>query len=384
MISFELSEIQEQIRDTASKFAQEEIAPGVTDRDENAIFPKEIIEKLAELGFLGVMVDPEYDGSGLDAVSYVLALEEFCKVDASVGTILSVHNSLVNWIFEHYGSDAQKENVLKKLAIGELLGAYCLSEPEAGSDATQQRTLAEKTGDGWVLNGMKNWISQGQTADVYVVFAQTEPEKRHKGIACFYVEKGTPGWQPQKKEIKMGMRSSDTTSIAIENCRLKDENMIGGSGDGFKIAMNSLNGGRIGIAAQGLGIAQGAFELSVRYAMERKAFGKPIIEHQMIQSKLAQMSTKIEAARALVWKAAWLKDRGENYVQASAEAKFAATSAANEVTREAVQIHGGYGYVREYHVERMMRDAKVTEIYEGTSEIQQIVIARELMKKFGG
>jgi alkylation response protein AidB-like acyl-CoA dehydrogenase len=383
MISFELNETQEAIRDAARKFAEEEIAPGVLERDAREIFPKEIVKQLAELGFLGMMVDPEYNGSGLDAVSYSLALEEFCKVEASIGTILSVHNSLVNWIFEHFGNDDQKENVLKKLALGELLGAYCLSEPEAGSDATQQHTLAEKTADGWVLNGMKNWISQGQTADINVVFAQTDPEKRHKGIACFYVEKGTPGWIPQKKEEKMGMRASDTTAIAIANCLVPESNMIGGPTDGFKIAMESLNGGRIGIASQGLGIAQGAFEASVKYALERKAFGKPIIEHQMIQAKLAEMSTKIEAARLLVWKAARMKDLHQNYIQASAEAKFFATSVANEVTREAVQIHGGYGYVREYHVERMMRDAKVTEIYEGTSEIQRIVIARELMKKFG-
>lgn len=380
MFSVEYSEIQNQIKETAAKFAREEILPTVIERDIKSEFPREIITKLGELGFLGMMVSPEWNGSGLDAVSYVIAIEEICKVEASVGIVLSVQNSLVNWILENHGSDFIKEKYLKPLAEGTFIGAYCLSEPEAGSDATRQHTIAEK-GDGhWILNGTKNWISTAHNADVYVVFAQTDIELRHKGIGCFLVEKGTSGFEPGHKEDKMGMRSSDTSSIGLTNVKVPDENMIGEIGGGFKIAMESLNGGRIGIAAQAVGIAQGAFDLSVKYAKERQAFGKPIIELQMIQQKLAGMTTKINAARLMVHRAAFMKDQHMKYTQASAEAKLFAASVANEVTREAVQIHGGYGYVREYHVERMMRDAKVTEIYEGTSEIQNIVIAREIMK----
>lgn len=382
MFSLEYSDIQLQIKETAEKFAQNEIAPSVIERDINSEFPREIIKKLGELGFLGLMVSPEYGGSGLDAISYALALEEICKVDASIGIIVSVQNSLVNWILENYGSQQQKEKYLIPLAEGRYLGAYCLSEPEAGSDASQQHTIAEKKDGFWVLNGMKNWISTGQNADVYIVMAQTNPELRHKGITCFLVEKGTPGFEPGKKEDKMGMRSSDTCSISLTNVKVPEENIIGTVGQGFKIAMESLNGGRIGIAAQAVGIAQGAFERSVKYSKERMTMGKPICEHQMIQMKLAQMSMKINAARLLVHKAAYLKDTHQNYIQASAEAKLFASTIANEVTREAIQIHGGYGYVREYQVERMARDAKVTEIYEGTSEIQHIVIAREILKKF--
>ncbi|MGB9771153.1 MAG: acyl-CoA dehydrogenase [Candidatus Kapaibacteriota bacterium] len=381
-MSFKLDETHEQIRDTIRKFAQEEIAPSVIERDIKGEFPREIIKKLGELGFLGMMVSPEWGGSGLDTISYVIALEELSKIDASVAVIFSVHNSLVNWIFENYGSTYLKEKYLKRLAAGELLGAYCLSEPEAGSDATQIKTFAIKQGNKWILNGTKNWITNGQNADIYVVFANTNFELGHKGITCFAIEKGTPGFEIGKKEDKMGLRSSDTTSLGLINVEVPEENVIGNVGEGFYIAMRGLNGGRIGIAAQALGIAQGAFEASIRYAKERKAFGKPLIEHQLIQAKLAQMSMKINAARLLVYKAAWLRDNGYDHIKEASEAKLFASTIANEITREAVQIHGGYGYVREYHVERMMRDAKVTEIYEGTSEIQHLVIAREIMKRW--
>ncbi len=382
MFSTQYSEIQEQIRDTARKFAREEILPTVIERDKNAVYPKEIIQKLGELGFLGIMTSPDWNGSGLDAVSYAIAVEEISKVDASLGIIISVQNSLINWIFEKYASDEQKEKYLKPLAEGTKIGAFCLSEPEAGSDATRQNTTADLKDGKWVLNGMKNWISSGRNADIYIVFAQTNKEMGHKGIGCFIVEKSTPGFEPAAKEDKMGMRSSDTCSIAISNVELPEENIVGKRGDGFKIAMNALNGGRIGIAAQAVGIAAGAYELAAKYSNERKAFGKIISRHQMIQEKLAWMSTKINAARLLVHRAAVMKDNKINYIKASAEAKLFAAATANEVTREAVQIHGGYGYVREYHVERMMRDAKVTEIYEGTSEIQCIVISREIQKEF--
>lgn len=380
MISFELNEIQKQIQETSRKFALEEIAPSVIERDINGTFPTEIIHKMAELGFMGMMVSPEWGGSGLDTISYVIAQEEICKVDASIGIIFSVHNSLVNWIIETYGTESQKEKYLRNLAEGKIIGAYCLSEPEAGSDATHQKTKAEFKDGYWILNGMKNWISTARNAGLYILFAQTNEELRHKGITCFVIEKGTEGFEPAKKEDKMGMRSSDTCSIALTNVKIPDENRIGDIGQGFYIAVSGLNGGRIGIAAQALGIAQGAYEASVRYAKQRKAFNKFLIEHQLIQAKLAQMSMKIEAARLLVYKAAWLKDQGNTNIMAASHAKLYASTIANEITRDAVQIHGGYGYVREYHVERMMRDAKVTEIYEGTSEIQHIVIAREIAK----
>jgi len=382
MISFDLTEIQEQVKETDAKFAQEEIANSVIERDINAIYPSEIVKKLGELGFMGFMVSPDWGGSGLDAVSYAIAQEEFCKVDASVGIIFSVHNSLVNYIVEWYGTNEQKERFLRPLASGEKLGAYCLSEPEAGSDATRQSTTTVRSGDKWILNGTKNWISSGNNADLFIVFANANPEMRHKGVNCYIIEKGTPGFEPGKKEDKMGMRSSDTCSIGLTNVELSDDNLIGRPGEGFKIAMDSLNGGRIGIAAQSVGIAQGAFEASVRYSLQRKSFGMLISNHQAIQMKLARMSASIEAARLLTHKAAWMKENHKNYIKASAEAKLFASNVANEVTREAVQIHGAYGYVREYQVERMMRDAKVTEIYEGTSEIQQFVIAREILKMF--
>ncbi len=381
MFSFQYDEIHEQIREIIRKFANEEIAPSVIERDIKQEFPYSIIKQLGELGFLGMMVSPEWGGSGLDTISYTIAMEEISKVDASVGVIFSVHNSLVNWIIEKYGSDYLKEKYLRRLVTGELLGAYCLSEPEAGSDARQIRTFAERKNGYWVMNGTKNWITTAQNADIYIVFASTNFELKQHGITCFVIEKGTPGFEPGKKEDKMGLRSSDTCSIAITNVEVPDQNVIGNVGEGFYIAMRGLNGGRIGIAAQALGIAQGAFEASVRYAKERIAFGRPIIEHQLIQAKLAQMSMKIDAARLLIYKAAWLRDNGFDHIQEASEAKLFATTIANEITREAVQIHGGYGYVREYHVERMMRDAKVTEIYEGTSEIQHLVIAREIMKR---
>lgn len=381
MISFEYSDIQLSIQDMARKFAEEEIAPSVIERDINAVFAKDIVAKMGELGFMGMMVSPDYGGAGLDTVSYVLAMIEISKVDASIGITTSVQNSLVDWILENYGTEFQKEKFLNPLAEGKYIGAYCLSEPEAGSDARELHTMAEKVDGGWVLNGMKNWISAGKSADIYIVFAQTNPELKHKGIAAFVIEKGTPGFEPGLKEDKMGMRSSDTTSISMSNVFIPDENLISEVGQGFYIAMRGLNCGRIGIAAQSVGIAEGAFNAAVKYAKERKTMGKPIAEHQLIQAKLAQMSTKINAAKLLTLKAAWLRDNKMDHIQESSEAKYFASTIANEVTREAVQIHGGYGYVREYHVERMMRDAKVVEIYEGTSEIQQIVIAREILKK---
>lgn len=380
MISFELTESQIQIQEMAKKFAKEEILPTVIERDKNSIYPKEIIKKMGEIGFMGMMVSSEWGGAELDTISYVLALKEIAKVDASIAIVMSVQNSLVCWIIENYGSKELKEKYLTKLATGEYIGAYCLSEPEAGSDARGITTSAVKDGNKWILNGTKNWISTGSNADIYIVFVQTNPELKHKGIACFVVEKGTEGFVPGLKEDKMGMRSSDTTSIGITNVKVSEENMIGNVGDGFYIAMKGLNGGRIGIAAQSLGIAEGAFELALKYSKERKTMGKLISEHQLIQAKLAQMSMKISAAELLTLKAAWLKDNGREHIREASEAKLFASTIANEVTREAVQIHGGYGYVREYQVERMMRDAKVTEIYEGTSEIQHLVIARELLK----
>jgi alkylation response protein AidB-like acyl-CoA dehydrogenase len=329
-----------------------------------------------------MMVSSDWGGAGLDALSYVIAMEEISKVDASVGVIMSVNNSLVCWALETYGTDEQKEKYLRPLATGQKLGAYCLSEPEAGSDATQQRTEAVRNDDGsWTLNGTKNWITNGTTADVYLVYAQTDRDKGYRGISCFIVEKGMPGFTHGVKEDKLGIRSSDTCSLQFQDVRISAENVLGPEGRGFNIAMETLNGGRIGIAAQALGIAQGAFEAAVAYSQERKAFGKPIADLQAIQFKLADMATKISAARALVYQAASKKDKHERYVKEAAMAKLFASKTAVEVALEAVQVHGGYGYVREYKVERYLRDAKITEIYEGTSEIQHIVIARELMKE---
>jgi alkylation response protein AidB-like acyl-CoA dehydrogenase len=381
-MEFEFTEIQDAIRDTARKFAQEEIAPTAIERDIKAKFPREILTKLGELGFLGMMVSPDWNGSGMDSISYSIAVEEIAKVDASVAIAVSVQNSLVNWILENYATDFLKEKYLKKLATGEFLGAYCLSEPEAGSDARHLSTTAEQDGDEWVLNGTKNWISTGHNADCFIVFAQTNSDLKHRGIAAFVVDKGVPGFEPGEKEDKMGMRSSDTCSLGFTNVRIPKENLIDEVGQGFYIAMRGLNGGRIGIASQSLGIAQGAFELAVKYSKERITMGVAIEKHQIIQHKIAEMSMRIDAARFLIYNAAYLKDKGDDHILAASQAKLFASTTAMDVCREAVQIHGGYGYVREYHVERMMRDAKATEIYEGTSEIQHIVIAREISKKY--
>ncbi len=382
MLQLELTETHEMIRDTARDFAQNEVAPTAIERDITGEFPHEPIKKLGELGFLGMMVSPDWGGSGLDAVSYVIAMEEISKVDASVGVVMSVNNSLVCWAVEKYGTDEQKEKYLRPLATGQIIGAYCLSEPEAGSDATQQRTEATKNEDGsWTLNGTKNWITNGTTAEVYLVIAQTDREKGYRGISCFIVEKGWEGFTQGVKEDKLGIRSSDTCSLQFQDVQVPAENMLGPEGRGFNIAMETLNGGRIGIGAQALGIAQGAFEAAVQYSNERKAFGKPIANLQAIQFKLAEMATKIQAARLLLLEAASKKDRGENFIKAASMAKLFASKTAVEVALEAIQVHGGYGYVREYKVERYLRDAKITEIYEGTSEIQHIVIARQLMKE---
>lgn len=380
-MTFELSEEKLAVRNAARDFAVTHLLPDAIERDSNGIFPYKQVKSMGELGFMGMMVSPEFQGGGMDTICYVLAVEEISKVDASAGVIMSVNNSLVCWGLETYGTDEQKKKYLTKLATGEMLGAFCLSEPEAGSDATSQQTTAREEGDFFVINGTKNWITNGGTADVYLVIAQTDPTKGHKGISAFIVDKGVPGFELGKKEDKLGIRSSDTHSLMFTDVKVPKENRIGDAGFGFKFAMETLNGGRIGIAAQALGIAAGAYELAVAYSKERKAFGKPICEHQAIQFKLADMVTSIEAARLLVMKAAWLKDQGMDYSNASAMAKLYASQVAMDVTVEAVQVHGGYGYVKEYHVERMMRDAKITQIYEGTSEIQKIVISRSLLSK---
>lgn len=380
-MDFRLSEEHASIRDAARDFARTVLLPGVIERDIECRFPREEVRKLGELGFMGMMVDPKYGGSGLDTLSYVLAMEEIAKVDASVAVVMSVNNSLVCYGLDKYGTEEQKEKYLKPLASGEKIGAFCLSEPEAGSDATSQRTTAEDSGDHYRVNGIKNWITNGGSAEIYLVIAQTHPELKHKGINTLIVEKGQKGFEIGKKEDKMGIRASDTHSLNFNDVAVVKENRIGADGFGFKFAMSTLNGGRIGIAAQALGIAAGAFERSVHYAKERKAFGKPIAEHQAIQFKLAEMKTRISAARWMVYKAARDKDQGLDYVESAAMAKLYASEVAMWATTEAVQIHGGYGYVREYHVERMMRDAKITQIYEGTSEIQKLVIAREILKE---
>lgn len=377
---FELTEEHIAVRDAARDFAQAELLPGVIERDTEAKFPFEQIKKMGELGFMGMMVDPKYNGGGMDTISYVLAMEEISKIDASASVSMSVNNSLVCWGLEKYGTESQKEKYLKRLASGEIIGAFCLSEPEAGSDATSQKTTAELRGDHYVLNGTKNWITNGSSASVYLVIAQTDISKGHKGISAFIVEKGWDGFLIGKKEDKLGIRGSDTHSLMFTDVKVPVENRIGEEGFGFTFAMETLNGGRIGIAAQALGIASGAYELAVAYSKERKAFGKPISQHQAIQFKLADMATQIEAARLLVLKSAWLKDQGQDYAYASAMAKLYASEVAMNVTIEAVQVHGGYGYVKEYHVERLMRDAKITQIYEGTSEIQKIVISRSLLR----
>ena len=377
---FQLSEEQLMIQQAARDFAQNELKPGVIERDEHQKFPADQVRKLGELGFLGMMVSEKFGGSGLDALSYVLVMEEISKIDASASVVVSVNNSLVCYGLEAYGSEFQKEKYLVPLASGLKIGAFCLSEPEAGSDATSQHTTAEDRGVYYLLNGTKNWITNGSTASTYLVIAQTHPELKHKGINAFIVEKGMEGFTVGPKENKMGIRGSDTHSLMFDDVKVPKENRIGEDGFGFKFAMKTLEGGRIGIAAQALGIASGAYELALAYAKQRKSFGKPISDHQAIAFKLADMATKIEAARMLVYKAAWLKDQGLSYTLAGSMAKLYASKVAMDVTVEAVQVHGGYGFVKEYHVERLMRDAKITQIYEGTSEIQQLVISREILR----
>ena len=380
MMNFQLTEEQLAVQEAARDFAQSELLPEVIERDTEARFPKEQIQKMGALGFMGMMVDPTYGGGGMDTISYVIAMEELSKIDASASVSMSVNNSLVCWGLEKYGTEEQKQTYLTKLATGVQLGAFCLSEPEAGSDATSQQTTATLEGDYYLLNGTKNWITNGSSASIYLVIAQTDASKGHKGISVFIVERGWDGFVVGKKEDKLGIRGSDTHSLMFTDVKVPVKNRIGAEGFGFTFAMETLNGGRIGIAAQALGIASGAYELALAYSKERKAFGKPISQHQAIQFKLADMATQIEAARLLVYKAAWLKDEGKDYAQASAMAKLYASEVAMSVTVEAVQVHGGYGYVKEYHVERLMRDAKITQIYEGTSEIQRIVISRGVLK----
>jgi alkylation response protein AidB-like acyl-CoA dehydrogenase len=379
-MNFEFTEEHLNVQQAARDFAQTELLPGVIERDNEQKFPYEQIKKLGELGFMGIMVDPKYGGAGMDTISYVLAMEELSKIDASASVVVSVNNSLVCWGIETYGNEAQKQKYLVPLASGQVHGAFLLSEPEAGSDATSQRTTAEDKGDYYLLNGTKNWITNGNSGTYYLVIAQTHVEKGHKGINAFIVEKNWEGVTIGRKEDKMGIRGSDTHSIMFQDVKVPKENRIGEDGFGFKFAMKVLAGGRIGIAAQALGIASGAYELALKYSKERKAFGKEIMHHQAIQFKLADMATQIEAARLLVVKAAWLKDTGKDYALASSMAKVFASETAMWVSTEAVQVHGGYGYVKEYHVERLMRDAKITQIYEGTSEVNRIVISRELLR----
>jgi len=379
-MNFELSEEQIMIQQAARDYAQRELIQDVIERDEKAIFPAQHVKNLAELGFMGMMVDPKYDGSGMDTVSYVLAMEELSKVDASTSVIVSVNNSLVCYGLQKFGSEEQKQKYLKPLARGDKIGAFLLSEPEAGSDATSQHTKAEDKGDYYLINGTKNWITSANSASIYLVIAQTHPEKKHHGINAFIVEKDSPGITLGPHEDKMGMRSSDTHSVMFSDVKVPKENRIGEDGFGFKFAMQALEAGRIGIASQALGLASGALERAVAYAKERKAFGTEIANHQAIAFKLADMDVKVENARNLCLKAAWLKDNGKDFRKASAFAKLYCADIAMEVTTEAVQIHGGYGYVKEYHVERLMREAKLTQIYEGTSEIQKIVISRKLLQ----
>lgn len=379
-MNFEFDETQLMIKETARKFAHDELASTADERDEKEEFPHAAIKKLGELGFMGMMVSEQYGGAGLDTVSYVLAIEEISKVDASAGVIMSVNNSLVTWGLEAFGSDQQKEKYLKDLASGKKLGAFALSEPEAGSDATNQRTTAVRNGDYYLLNGTKNFITNGSNADVILVMASTDKTKGPKGVSAFIVEKGIPGFSVAKKEKKLGIRSSDTVSLAFQDCKIPKENLIKEEGFGMKFALKTLDGGRIGIAAQALGIAQASLDASIAYSKERKAFDHPIADFQAIQFKIADMATAVEAARQLTMKAARLKDAGQSYSTAAAMAKLYASKVAVNAALEAIQIHGGYGYIREYKVERFLRDAKITEIYEGTSEIQRVVISRALLQ----
>ena len=380
MIDFTLTSEQELIQKTAREFAKEHLAPGVIERDDKAEFPTEQIKVMGELGFMGMMVPEEWSGAGFDTLTYVIAMEEIAAVELATSTIMSVNNSLVCQLFVDYGTEDQKEKYLKPLAIGEKLGAYSLSEPESGSDASNMRTFAKKEGDHYVINGTKNWVTNGINGDIVILFCMTEKSVGYKGISAFVVEKGTLGLSVGKKENKLGIRASDTCELYFENCRIPGENMIGEEGQGFKVAMKALGGGRIGIAAQALGLARAALDASISYAKERKQFGKTIGEFGAIQNKLADMATEIDAARMLVWRAAKLKDDGKNYYRESSMAKLYASSTAMKAATECVQIHGGYGYMQEYGVERLMRDAKITQIYEGTSEIQQLVIGRDLLK----
>ena len=380
MIDFTLTSEQELIQKTAREFAKEHLAPGVIERDDKAEFPTEQIKVMGELGFMGMMVPEEWSGAGFDTLTYVIAMEEIAAVELATSTIMSVNNSLVCQLFVDYGTEDQKEKYLKPLAIGEKLGAYSLSEPESGSDASNMRTFAKKEGDHYVINGTKNWVTNGINGDIVILFCMTEKSVGYKGISAFVVEKGTLGLSTGKKENKLGIRASDTCELYFENCLIPCENMIGEEGQGFKVAMKALGGGRIGIAAQALGLARAALDASISYAKERKQFGKIIGEFGAIQNKLADMATEIDAARMLVWRAAKLKDDGKNYYRESSMAKLYASSTAMKAATECVQIHGGYGYMQEYGVERLMRDAKVTQIYEGTSEIQQLVIGRDLLK----
>ena len=380
MIDFTLTSEQELIQKTAREFAKEHLAPGVIERDDKAEFPTEQIKVMGELGFMGMMVPEEWSGAGFDTLTYVIAMEEIAAVELATSTIMSVNNSLVCQLFVDYGTEDQKEKYLKPLSIGEKLGAYSLSEPESGSDASNMRTFAKKEGDHYVINGTKNWVTNGINGDIVILFCMTEKSVGYKGISAFVVEKGTLGLSVGKKENKLGIRASDTCELYFENCRIPDENIIGEEGQGFKVAMKALGGGRIGIAAQALGLARAALDASISYAKERKQFGKTIGEFDAIRNKLANMATEIDAARMLVWRAAKLKDDGKNYSRESSMAKLYASSTAMRAATECVQIHGGYGYMQEYGVERLMRDAKITQIYEGTSEIQQLVIGRDLLK----
>ncbi len=380
MIDFTLTSEQELIQKTAREFAKEHLAPGVIERDDKAEFPTEQIKVMCELGFMSMMVPEEWSGAGFDTLTYVIAMEEIAAVELATSTIMSVNNSLVCQLLVDYGTEDQKEKYLKPLAIGEKLGAYSLSEPESGSDASNMRTFAKKEGDHYVINGTKNWVTNGINGDIVILFCMTEKSVGYKGISAFVVEKGTSGLSTGKKENKLGIRASDTCELYFENCRIPGENMIGEEGQGFKVAMKALGGGRIGIAAQALGLARAALDASISYAKERKQFGKTIGEFGAIQNKLADIATEIDAARMLVWRAAKLKDDGKNYYRESSMAKLYASSTAMKAATECVQIHGGYGYMQEYGVERLMRDAKITQIYEGTSEIQQLVIGRDLLK----
>ncbi len=379
-MDFLLTDEQKLIQQTAREFAQNEVAKDAAERDQTAQFPSHHVEKMAELGFMGIMIDPKYGGNGLDTVSYAIVIEELSRVDASVGVICSVSNSLVCFGIENFGKEETKQKYLVPLAKGEKLGAFCMSEPGSGSDAAGMKTTAVLKGDHYILNGTKNFITNGLNADFYVVIAHSDPSQRHKGISAFVVEKGFPGFQVGKKEKKLGIRSSDTASIMMEDCAVPRENLLGQEGEGFKVAMMTLDGGRIGIASQAVGIAQGSLDAAINYAKERVQFGKPISAFQSIQHMLADMETHVSAARLLTYQAAWKKDQNQKYSHDSAKAKLFASETAVDVSSKAVQIFGGYGYLKDYPVERFMRDSKITEIYEGTSEIQRLVIARDLLK----